>query len=87
MTQVEQSALEAGGIRIASLEDSDDGSRYHVDAEILFESLESLSSFSGIGFSRENSGANTILTVDLSRGDGEVSEKALDIVRKRLSLG
>ncbi len=76
-------AQKTDGIQIIRYNLTDDGSRYSIESEIAFDSLESFSVFSGTLFSLESSGNNKILTVTVydGSGDEEVSGKALSMVR------
>ncbi len=76
-------AQKTDGIQIIRHNLTDDGSRYYIESEIAFDSLESFSVFSGTLFSLEFSGDNKILTVTVYNGSGdeEVSEKTLSMVR------
>jgi hypothetical protein len=76
-------ALDAGGIQILKYDMTSDGSRYFIDSEVSFNSLNSLSIFTGIQFQLENTGNNSLLTIivyDIPV-DNEISEQAMNLIR------
>jgi len=85
--EYETSALKAGGIQIANYSLTDDGSRTFINSEIVFNSLQSLSLFTGVQFQSENLGSNKLLTVLIyeSPGEKEVSDRSLRIVNDNFS--
>ncbi len=80
-----QSALPASGISILEYNMTDDGSRYYINSEVEFSSLEQLSLFTGIEFQIEENGSNTLMTVIVFEPSqsAPVSEKTLNILRNK----
>jgi len=78
---VDKSIEELDGISAKNWSVSDDGTRYQVDGLLDFTDLTSLSSFSGMEFTAERSGNNTVLSVSLfSSLDRDVSSSVQGIV-------
>ena len=80
-------ARKAGGIEIKEYKLTENGTRYLIESEIDFDSLESLSIFSGSDFLLEQNGNNKILRVTIydGSGDEEVSQQTIDMVRENFS--
>ena len=78
-------ADKAGGIEIIRYENDlgVNGTRYNIEGEISFDSLDSFGAFCGTTFSVVPSGNNQLLTVLIQEADDEkaVTEQTMNIVR------
>ena len=80
-------AQEMGGISIKYNPPTDDGSRTFINSEIEFDSLQSLSLFTGLQFQTEELGNNKLLTVTIyeSSEEEKINEQSLQIVSDNFS--
>lgn len=85
--EYETSARNVEGISVTNYNLSDNGSRYLINSDIVFESLQSLSDFTGLSLISETLGNNTLLTIIVYETSGEnmISEQSLSLVKEKFS--
>jgi len=79
--------LKGNGVQKLEYEMSDDGARYYIRSLISFDSLNSLSLFTGSQFLLENQGSNKLLTVTVYDfpEDYEIDIQTLNIVSENFA--
>jgi hypothetical protein len=78
----DSAASNINGLQILSYEIKDDGNRYYINSEISFDTLQSLSSFTGLPMTLVEQGNNKLLSVTVYEvlQNSEINEQARSLI-------